>query len=69
MRALVIALVLGCTHPYTPVEAAHLQAHGMRVGAAAPDAQLRTSSGSTVALRDVLRRSDRTIVVFYRGFY
>jgi hypothetical protein len=69
MRWLVFALVLGCSHPYKPVEGAHLDAHAVAVGVVAPNATYTTASGTQVALADLLSTHDKTIVVFYRGFY
>jgi hypothetical protein len=70
MRSVLLFVVLlGCTHAHKPVETAHLEAHAARIGARAPDVQMTTTSGTAVAMRDVLRAHDQTIIVFYRGFY
>ena len=39
------------------------------VGAIAPASALTAPTGETVALADRLAAHDRTIVVFYRGFF
>jgi hypothetical protein len=64
-----LVVLLGCSHAHKPVETAHLEAHAARIGARAPDVQMTTTSGTAIAMRDVLRTHDQTIVVFYRGFY
>ena len=65
-----IAIVLaGCKYPFVPVEAAHLDAHAIAVGATAPTGQLTSASGGTVELGEVIRTHDKTVIVFYRGFY
>lgn len=68
----VIAIALaasGCKHPFVPVEAAHLEAHAVAIGAAAPSARLTNASSGSVELGDVFRDHATTIVVFYRGFF
>ena len=71
MRWLVaLAIVLaGCKYPFVPVEAAHLNTRAIAVGAAAPTGRLTSSSGGGVELGELLRVHDKTVVVFYRGFY
>ncbi|MEO8700793.1 MAG: hypothetical protein ABI867_12160 [Kofleriaceae bacterium] len=69
MRWLVLVMLLGCGHAFRPVEAQHLDAHAVAVGRPAPATTLTTASGGKRALADVLRDHDKTIVVFYRGFY
>ena len=39
------------------------------VGAHAPAAQLTTLANTRVALANVLAEHDKTVLVFYRGFY
>jgi hypothetical protein len=69
MRLVLLVVLLGCTHAHKPVETAHLEAHATRIGARAPDVPMTTTSGTAIAMHDVLRAHDQTIVVFYRGFY
>jgi hypothetical protein len=68
---IVFVLAMGCGHGRTfkPYEHAHVHAHAIAVGAKAPDATLTTSGGGKIQLAEVIARNDRTIVVFYRGFY
>ncbi len=66
---LILVLVLGCAHKFDPVEASDIRASALAVGTPAPDAQLVRSSGSKVALSELMRGHARTVVVFYRGFY
>ena len=64
---LILLLAVGCKHKFDPVEARDIRASALAVGAPAPEAQLVSSSGSKVALSELLR--GKAIVVFYRGFY
>lgn len=68
MRWLVIlALLIGCKHTFDPIEARDIRGTAVVVGAPAPEAHVVLPSGSKIALADLLH--DKTIVVFYRGFY
>jgi len=67
--SILLVLVIGCRHPFDPVEAAHVQSTALAVGASAPSIQLTSTSNATVALADIVRGHSQTIVVFYRGFY
>jgi hypothetical protein len=67
--ALALALGAGCAHKAAPAEATDPQAVSIAVGAKAPDGSLTQTSGTQIALADVLRQHAQTIVVFYRGFY
>lgn len=71
MRWLVVAVLVlaSCKHKFDPIEARDIRASAIAVGARAPDAQLASSSGSRVALAELVRGNAKTIVVFYRGFY
>jgi len=71
LHALGIALVLalGCAHGITPQQVADQQAKAAKVGTKAPDGSLTLSTGTKVALADVLREHAQNVVVFYRGFY
>jgi uncharacterized protein YcfL len=70
-RGIVIALALvaGCAHKATPTETTDPQSVSIAVGARAPDGQLTQTSGTRIALADVLRQHAQNVVVFYRGFY
>lgn len=71
--ALALALVpaQGCSR--TPAPGSSLaevaQARAVAVGATAPEAQLIGTTGTKVALADLLHRHAQTVVVFYRGFW
>jgi hypothetical protein len=52
-----------------PEEAAHVERHAPAVAAKAPTGKLRTASNGEVELADVFRANERTVVVWYRGFY
>jgi peroxiredoxin len=54
---------------FRPYEHAHVHQHAIAVGAKAPDATLTTSGGGKIQLANLIAANDRTIVVFYRGFY
>jgi hypothetical protein len=74
MRWLVaFAFVVGVTgchkRHFRPFEHAHVHQHAVKVNAKGPDATLVTSGGGKLQLAEVLSRSERTVVVFYRGFY
>ncbi|HEU0032684.1 MAG TPA: hypothetical protein VFQ53_18760 [Kofleriaceae bacterium] len=66
---LVILSVLACAKPMLPAEAAFLDEHALKVGAATPEAQLVTSSGGARSLGEIIAANDQTVVVFYRGFF
>ncbi|MBA2540915.1 MAG: hypothetical protein H0V17_14845 [Deltaproteobacteria bacterium] len=71
MRWLVVAVFVlaSCKHKFDPIEARDIRATAIAVGARAPDAQLASTSGSRVALAEVLRGNAKTVLVFFRGFY
>jgi uncharacterized protein YcfL len=73
-RALLLSLAfaLGCSQKPAPRPSpaeAQTQANAIAVGAAAPDAQLVGTSGTKVALAELLHQHAQTVVVFYRGFW
>ena len=74
-RALLLSLAfaLGCSHRSSPgpspAEVAQTQSSAVAVGATAPEAQLVGTSGTKVALADLLHQHAQTVVVFYRGFW
>jgi hypothetical protein len=68
MRCLVLALLLACHH-YEPAEGKHVESHAAAIGAAMPVLQGVDASNKPVALADLVRAHDRTVIVFYRGFY
>jgi hypothetical protein len=70
LRALGIALMLGlgCAHG-APPPVSDPQAKAVKVGDKAPDGALVQTSGTRIALADVLREHAQNVVVFYRGFY
>ena len=70
MRALVLICLLACGgHHFKPAEARDIDATAVKVGSAAPAAELVTSSGKSIKLADVFATHDKTVVTFYRGFY
>jgi hypothetical protein len=69
MRWLAVLTLVACAHKFVPEEAAHVERHAPAIAAKAPAAKLVTASNSVIALADVIRASDRTIVVWYRGFF
>jgi hypothetical protein len=69
MRWLVVLVLVACAHKFVPEEAAHVEKHAPAIAAKAPTGKLVTASGGEVALADVIRAHDRTIVVWYRGFF
>jgi len=66
---LAIAMLVGCKHPFDPLEARDLRASAVAIGAPAPDATVVLPSGTSIALSELLRGNAKTVVVFYRGFY
>lgn len=70
-RLMVVAVLAAtaCRHKFQPREAAHIEAHSVAVGRPVPVAQFTTASGDVVALDELVKQHDKTVVVFYRGFY
>ena len=69
MRAIVFCLLLaacGGSHQSSPPPGGDV---ALAVGASAPVVQLTRPSGQKVALADVLSKHDKTVIVFYRGFF
>jgi len=64
-----LAGAAGCSHKAAPTEAAPQAAPATAVTARPPGGQLTQTSGTRIALADVLRQHAQTVVVFYRGFY
>jgi hypothetical protein len=59
-----------CTHPPpTSAESDAVAAGAAKVAAPAPAATFHDASGAQVALADVWKGHQETVVVFYRGFY
>ena len=67
MRAIVLSLLLACGGSHQSAPASPDVA--LAVGASAPAVQLTRPSGQKVALADVLGKHDKTVIVFYRGFF
>jgi hypothetical protein len=61
-------LLVGCQARHDAPAAGSASA-SQAVGAHAPSVQLTALSGERVALDSVIGAHDKTIVVFYRGFY
>ena len=59
----------GCHPPATSAEADAVAAQAAKVSAPAPGATFHDASGAQVALADVWKGHQQTVVVFYRGFY
>jgi hypothetical protein len=70
MRLLVLAFVVACGgHHFNPTEGSEIGGSAVAVGAHVPDVTMTTASGNHVALISALAAHDKTVVVFYRGFY
>jgi hypothetical protein len=69
MRWFLVLVLVACAHKFVPEEAAHVEKHAPAIAARAPVGTLVTASGGEVALADVIRANERTIVVWYRGFF
>lgn len=68
--ALVVGCIgLGCGHHFNPIEGTEITTSAVAVGKPAPDATLKTASGSSISLASAFASHDKTVVVFYRGFY
>ncbi|HEX3763014.1 MAG TPA: hypothetical protein VHW23_30165 [Kofleriaceae bacterium] len=72
-RGALVSLIfaLGCSPKAAPTEVAQApsQASAVAVGAPAPAAQLVGTTGTKVALADLLHQHAQSVVVFYRGFW
>jgi hypothetical protein len=71
-RELIVAfaLLFGCSRQAAPpVEGAPAPSISVTVNAKAPDALLTRSTGTKIALADVLHTHAQTVVVFYRGLW
>jgi hypothetical protein len=73
MKWLFVACVLaaGCHRdaPSTGQGSAEPSSGAPAVGAHAPAVQLTTMASARIALASVLAEHDKTVLVFYRGFY
>jgi hypothetical protein len=64
------ALVLAACHPPpSAAEADAVAAMAAKADSPAPAATFHDASGAQVALADVWRGNQQTVIVFYRGFY
>lgn len=66
---LVLALVACGGHHFKPQEAAEVGTTAVAVGKPVPAVSFVRASNSSVALADVIRAHDKTVITFYRGFY
>jgi hypothetical protein len=68
MRSIALALALGCGS-HGGHDPGATGGTAIAIGAKAPDAQLTSASGSTLALAESWNGHNQAVVVFYRGFY
>ena len=71
MKYLVAAALLltACHPPPSSAESDAVAAAAAKVASAAPTGSLHDASGAQVALADVWKGHQETVLVFYRGFY
>jgi uncharacterized protein YcfL len=68
MRSVVLALLLAACGSHKEGPPPNPET-ALQVGVAAPAVTLTRPSGTQVALADLTKDHDKTIVVFYRGFF
>ena len=67
--AAALALVAACHPPPSSAEADAVAAAAAKVATTAPAGSLHDAGGAQVALADVWKGHQETVLVFYRGFY
>ena len=68
MRWLVLAGLLACHH-YEAAEGRHVESHAAAIAAPMPVLAGVDASNKPIALADLVKTHDRSVIVFYRGFY
>ena len=69
VKWLLVLALISCGHHFKPQEASEIGGSSIAVGKPAPAVTMLRASGSQVALADVIRAHQRTVLTFYRGFY